>query len=206
MSDVRFNETFDRLCKDSQEIMEAALSKIDADPEASVVICMGVFTHPEMTDRECRNRDPQFYFCWKGDEPTDDMKEDLRERCLDATDEWEQSGNPDSGLIMSIEDDGDYYALAAFAMAITDPTESIDVYQEGQVAEAICDIINETVESIPLSIDPEGEERQEDPEDPDDLDDYEDPDDDETFEYDDPCGGNVRVYGNFWSGQLLLSD
>ena len=133
------------------------------------------------------------------------MKEDLRERCLDAADEWEQSGNPDSGLIMSIEDDGDYYALAAFAMDITDPTKSIDVYQEGQVAEAICDIINETVESIPLSIDPEGEERQEDPEDPDDLDDYEDPDD-ETFEYDDECGGNVRVYGNFWSGQLLLSD
>ena len=104
---------------------------------------------------------------------------------------------------MNIEDDGDYYALAAFAMVITDPTKSIDVYQEGQVAEAICDIINETLESIPLSIDPDGEERQEDPED---LDDDEDPDDDETFEYDDECGGNVRVYGNFWSGQLLLSD
>lgn len=203
MSDVRFNETFDRLCKNSQEIMEAALNKIEF--EDGVVVCMGVFPHPEMTDREGRNRDPQFYFCWKGGEPTDDMKEDLRERCLDATDEWEQSGNPDSGLIMSIEDDGDYYALAAFAMVITDPTKSIDKDQEGQVAEAICDIINETVESIPLSIDPEGEERQEDPEDPDDLDDYEDPDD-ETFEYDDECGGNVRVYGNFWSGQLLLSD
>ncbi len=203
MSDVRFKETFDRLCKNSQEIMEAALNEIEF--EDGVVVCMGVFPHPEMTDRECRNRDPQFYFCWKGDEPTDDMKEDLRERCLDATDEWEQSGNPDSGLIMSIEDDGDYYALAAFAMVIIDPTKSIDKNQEGQVAEVICDIINETVESIPLSIDPEGEERQEDPEDPDDLDDYEDPDD-ETFEYDDECGGNVRVYGNFWSGQLLLSD
>ena len=201
MSDVRFNETFDRLCENSQEIMRTALGKIEL--EDGVVLCMGVYAHPEMTDRGCRNHDPQYFFCWKGDEPADDIKEDLQERCLDAADEWEQSGNPDSGLIMNIEDDGDYYALAAFAMVITDPTKSIDVYQEGQVAEAICDIINETLESIPLSIDPDGEERQEDPED---LDDDEDPDDDETFEYDDECGGNVRVYGNFWSGQLRLSD
>ncbi len=207
MSDARFNETIDRLCENSQEIMEAALNEIEA--EDGVAICMGVYAHPKMTDRGCRNRNPQFFFCWKGDEPTDDIKEDLQERCLDAVDEWNSSGNPDSGLIMSVEDDGDYYALATFAMVI-DPTKSIDENQERQVAETICNIINETVESIPLSIAPEGEERQEDPEDLDDdedPDDYEDLDDDEEpDEYDDEWAGNVRVYNNFWSGQLLLSD
>jgi hypothetical protein len=152
-----------------------------------------------MTDRECRNRDPQFYFCWKGDEPTDDAKEVLQERCSDAVCEYAEFDYTDanSAMVFPIEDDDEYYSLAVLAMTIVDPNESIMV-EESRLADAILDEIDESVKMIALFL-PEEEEHL-------DSEDLEERDDEDPYVYDTSGAGRVRVYGGAYYGQLIASD
>ena len=177
MSDVRFNETFDRLCKNSQEIMEAALNKIKF--KGNIAICMGIYAHPDMTDQDGRNRDPEYFYYWEGDEPTDDTKEKLQERCLDAVDECTESDYTDasSAMVLSFEDDYEYYVLALFSAETDGPIE------ESLIADTILGELNQLVEPIALSLSEE-----------------------EEGDWDPSDAGHVRVYGGAYYGHLIASD